>query len=130
MIFVRSNNISLKYQRFAKLGSKDIGMRKSEFVAKTQFLIFGAFLGILANISHFLQISLSSCKYLAVLANISQFLQCSFISCKYLSVFANISQFLQISLSSCRYLSVLANISQFLQIYLSSYVHLYSTGGK
>ena len=35
---VRSNNISLKYQRDTTLGSKDIGIRKSEFVAKTQFL--------------------------------------------------------------------------------------------
>ena len=38
MTFVRSNNISLKYQRFTTLGSKDIGIRKSEFVAKNQFL--------------------------------------------------------------------------------------------
>jgi len=38
MTFVRSNNISLKYQRFTTLGSKDIGIRKSEFVAKSQFL--------------------------------------------------------------------------------------------
>ena len=38
MTFDRSNNISLKYQRFTTLGSKDIGIRKSEFVAKTQFL--------------------------------------------------------------------------------------------
>ena len=35
---VRSNNISLKYQRFTTLGSKDKGIIKSEFVAKTQFL--------------------------------------------------------------------------------------------
>ena len=35
---VKSNNISLKYQRFATLGYKDIGIIKSEFVAKTQFL--------------------------------------------------------------------------------------------
>ena len=35
---VRSNNISLKYQRFTTLGSKDIGIINSEFVAKTQFL--------------------------------------------------------------------------------------------
>jgi len=35
---VRSNNISLKHQRFTTLGSKDIGIIKSEFVAKTQFL--------------------------------------------------------------------------------------------
>ena len=35
---VRSNNIILKYQRFTTLVSKDIGMLKSEFVAKTQFL--------------------------------------------------------------------------------------------
>ena len=37
MTFVRSKNISLKYQRFTTLGSKDIGIRKSEFVAKSQF---------------------------------------------------------------------------------------------
>ena len=35
---VRSNNISLKYQRFTTLDLKDIGIIKSEFVAKTQFL--------------------------------------------------------------------------------------------
>ena len=35
---VRSNNISLKYQRFTTLGSKDKGIIKSEFVTKTQFL--------------------------------------------------------------------------------------------
>ena len=29
---------SLKYIRFRTLGCKDIGIRKSEFVAKTQFL--------------------------------------------------------------------------------------------
>ena len=38
MTFVRSNNISLKYQRFMTSGSKDIRIRKSEFVAKSQFL--------------------------------------------------------------------------------------------
>ena len=38
MTVVRSRNISLKYQRFTTLGSKDIGIRKSEFVAKNQFL--------------------------------------------------------------------------------------------
>ena len=35
---VRSNNISLKYQRFTTLGFKDIVIINSEFVAKTQFL--------------------------------------------------------------------------------------------
>ena len=35
---LRSNNISLKYQRFTTLGFKDIGIINSEFVAKTQFL--------------------------------------------------------------------------------------------
>ena len=36
---IRSNRIhSLKYLRFTTLGCKDIGIRKSEFVAKTQFL--------------------------------------------------------------------------------------------
>ena len=34
MSYVRSTNISLKYQRFKTLGSKDIGIRKSEFMAK------------------------------------------------------------------------------------------------
>ena len=38
MTSFRSNSISLKYQRFTTLGSKNIGIRKSEFVAKTQFL--------------------------------------------------------------------------------------------
>ena len=38
MNYVRSNNLSLKYQRFASSGSKDIGIIKFEFVAKTQFL--------------------------------------------------------------------------------------------
>ena len=36
---VRSNNVSLKYQRFATLGFKDIGILNSEFVTKTQFLL-------------------------------------------------------------------------------------------
>ena len=31
---VRSNNVSLKYERFATLGSKDKGIINSEFVAK------------------------------------------------------------------------------------------------
>jgi len=35
---VRSNNISLKYQRFTTLDLKDIVIIKSEFVAKSQFL--------------------------------------------------------------------------------------------
>ena len=35
---VRSNDISLKYQRCSTLGSKDIDIINSEFVAKTQFL--------------------------------------------------------------------------------------------
>ena len=35
---VRSNNIGLKYQRFTTLGSKDIGIITSEFVAETQLL--------------------------------------------------------------------------------------------
>ena len=35
---VRSNNLSLKYQRCTPSGGKSIGIRKSEFVIKTQFL--------------------------------------------------------------------------------------------
>ena len=33
---VRSNNLSLKYQRVTPSGCKDIGIRKFEFVVKTQ----------------------------------------------------------------------------------------------
>ena len=32
---VRSNSLSLKYQRFTSSGFKDIGVRKCKFVAKT-----------------------------------------------------------------------------------------------
>ena len=32
------NNLSLKYKRFTPLSCTDIGIRKFEFVAKTQFL--------------------------------------------------------------------------------------------
>ena len=35
---VRSNNVSLKYQRFTSSDCKDIMITKIEFVAKTQFL--------------------------------------------------------------------------------------------
>ena len=38
MISVRLKNLNLKYQRFTPSGCKDIGIRKSEFVTKTQFL--------------------------------------------------------------------------------------------
>jgi len=38
MTSVRSNNIGLTYQRFTTLGSKDVGIRKSECVTKNQFL--------------------------------------------------------------------------------------------
>jgi len=38
MSSVRSNNLSLKRQIFTILGLKDIGIRKSEFVAKNQLL--------------------------------------------------------------------------------------------
>ena len=35
---VRSNNLSLKYQRFISTGCRDIEIRKFEVVAKAQFL--------------------------------------------------------------------------------------------
>ena len=35
---VRWTNLSFKYQRFTPSGGKKIGIRKSEFVTKTQFL--------------------------------------------------------------------------------------------
>ena len=38
MNYLRSNKISFKYLRFTPSGSKDIGIRKFDFVAKTQFL--------------------------------------------------------------------------------------------
>ena len=36
---VRSKNLSLKYQSFSPSSCKDIGIRKFEFVTKTQFLL-------------------------------------------------------------------------------------------
>ena len=36
---VGSNNLSLKCQRFTPTGCKDIGIKKFEFVAETQFLL-------------------------------------------------------------------------------------------
>jgi len=41
MHFVKSNNLSLKHQRFTLSGYKDIGVRILEVVAKTQFLLCG-----------------------------------------------------------------------------------------
>ena len=38
MNYVRSNNLSMKYQRFTPPGCKGIEIRKFECVAKTQFL--------------------------------------------------------------------------------------------
>ena len=38
MNYVKSNSISLKYQGFPPSDSQDIGIRKFEFVVKTQFL--------------------------------------------------------------------------------------------
>ena len=38
MNFVRSNNLSLKYQKFTPSGCKNIRILKLGFVAKTQFL--------------------------------------------------------------------------------------------
>ena len=37
MNYVRSNDLSLKYQRFTLSGCKEIGIRKFEFEAKAQF---------------------------------------------------------------------------------------------
>ena len=38
MTYVISNNLNLKYQRFASTGCTDIGIRKLGSAAKTQFL--------------------------------------------------------------------------------------------
>ena len=38
MTSLRANNLSLKNQGFAPLGSKNVGFRTFEFVVKTQFL--------------------------------------------------------------------------------------------
>ena len=40
LYFWSNKSHSLKFQRFTTLESKDIGIRKSEFVAKTQFLLW------------------------------------------------------------------------------------------
>ena len=45
IIYVISNSLSLKYQEFPTFDSQDIGIRKFEFVAKTQFLCVSWFLG-------------------------------------------------------------------------------------
>ena len=37
--YVRSNNPSLKYQRFTSSGCRTVGIRKFEFLAKPQFLL-------------------------------------------------------------------------------------------
>ena len=37
-LYISNYEICLKYQRFIPSGGKNIGIRKSEFVAKTQFL--------------------------------------------------------------------------------------------
>ena len=37
---MRSNSLSLKYEKLTLLGCKDIGIRKNEFVAKTQFSFY------------------------------------------------------------------------------------------
>ena len=37
MIYVRSNKLSFKYQRFTPSAYKDIGIRKLNFLATTQF---------------------------------------------------------------------------------------------
>ena len=52
MSSVRSNNIGLNYQRFIRLGFKEIKIRKSEFVAKNQkfFLVpFSSFSLLVQN---------------------------------------------------------------------------------
>ena len=48
MNYVRSNGSSLKYQRFASSGCKDIGMRKFEFVAKKTSIFLSAKCVVLA----------------------------------------------------------------------------------
>ena len=40
MNYVRSYSLSLKYQGFPPSDSQDIGIKKFEFVAKSQFLSF------------------------------------------------------------------------------------------
>ena len=49
---VRSNSLSLKYQRFTSPGCKDIYIRKAEFVEKTQFLSHESRVSIAANAGH------------------------------------------------------------------------------
>ena len=51
---VRSNNVSLKYQRPTLSGCKDIGIGKFEFVAKTQFLFGSKFLKKFQNFESYM----------------------------------------------------------------------------
>ena len=46
---IRSNNVSLKYQRFTSSGYKVIGFTKIEFVAKSQFLFEILNVGVESN---------------------------------------------------------------------------------
>ena len=43
-VTVRSNNLSLKYERFTSPGCKGIGIRKFEFVTKNQLIFEGLIL--------------------------------------------------------------------------------------
>ena len=52
MISVRSNHLSLKYQRFTPSGYKDIGIRKFKFAAKTQFLCKSIYIYLYIVIRH------------------------------------------------------------------------------
>ena len=47
---VRSNSLSLKYHRCTTSGCKNIGIRKFEFVAKTQFLLVSKALNMVSNL--------------------------------------------------------------------------------
>ena len=51
MNFLRSNNLSMKYQRITSYGCKNIGIRKFEFEAKPQFLSAKSLIQVVATLN-------------------------------------------------------------------------------
>ena len=73
---VKSNNVSLKCQRPTPSGGKDIGIRKFEFVAKTQFLLLfylplysPEFSNVYISIGWFRHVGFHAIDYLDIIFN-------------------------------------------------------------
>ena len=71
---VRSNNLGLKYQRFTRSGCKDAGIKKSEFVAKTQFLTGSWGLLYIYVTICFTSLTLNTCNISIVISYFSEWI--------------------------------------------------------